>query len=123
MEPFKGHLEILDRGFGFLRSLENNYSPGTNDTYVPAALIKRYNLPEGGYIEGSGKKQDARNPNAQLQSVESINQVSLETFSSFKSLQDQISINPTEQLTMTQAPDDFTGRTLDMFTPVGKGQR
>ena len=123
MKSLKGHLEILDSGFGFLRSLENNYSPGTNDTYVPASLIKRYNLPEGGYIEGSGKKQDARNPNAQLQSVESINQVSLDTFSSFKPLQDQTSINPTEQLTMTQAPDDFTGRTLDMFTPVGKGQR
>ena len=123
MKPLKGHLEILDQGFGFLRSLENNYSPGTNDTFVPAALIKYHNLPEGGYIEGSGKKQDAMSPNAQLHSVETINQIPLGMFSSFKSLQDQISINPTEQLIMTQAADDFTGRTLDLITPIGKGQR
>ncbi|MDX2448306.1 MAG: transcription termination factor Rho [Desulfobacterales bacterium] len=123
MKPLKGHLEILDQGFGFLRSLENNYSPGKNDVFVPAALIKSYNLPEGGYIEGSGKKQDDRNSNAQLQSVEAINHISPDSFSSFQSLQDQTSINPTEQLIMTQAADDFTGRTLDLITPIGKGQR
>jgi transcription termination factor Rho len=121
--PLKGHLEILDKGFGFLRSLENNFLPGTNDTFVPAALIKSHNLPEGGYIEGTGKKQDAGSPNAQLHSVESINQIPFDTFSRFISLQDQTSINPTEQLIMTQATDDFTGRIIDMFTPVGKGQR
>jgi transcription termination factor Rho len=123
LKPLKGHLEILDQGFGFLRSLENNYSPGKNDVFVPAALIKSYNLPEGGYIEGSGTKQDDRNSNAQLQSVEAINHISPDSFSSFQSLQDQTSINPTEQLIMTQAADDFTGRTLDLITPIGKGQR
>ena len=120
MKSLKGHLEIMDRGFGFLRSLENNFSPDTNDTFVPASLIKSHNLPEGGFIEGKGKKQDAGSQNAQLYSVEAINQISFDTFSGFKSLQDQTSINPTQQLIMTQAADDFTGRTLDMFTPIGQ---
>ncbi len=123
MKPLKGHLEILDRGFGFLRSIENNFSQGANDTFVPEALIKRLHLPEGGYIEGHGKKRDARSPNAQLHSVESINQIPLGSFSKFKSLQSQTSINPVEQLIMTQSADDFTGRTIDMFTPIGRGQR
>ena len=123
MKPLKGHLEVLDKGFGFLRSLENNFLPGTNDTFVPAALIQSHNLPEGGYIEGSGKKRDAGSPNAQLHSVETINQIPIDTFSSFTSLQDQTSISPMEQLIMTQAADDFTGRTLDMITPIGRGQR
>jgi transcription termination factor Rho len=123
LKPLKGHLEILDKGFGFLRSLENNFSPGTNDTFVSAALIQSHSLPEGGYIEGNGKKQDAGSPNAQLHSVETINQIPIDTFSSFKSLQDQTSISPMEQLIMTQAADDFTGRTLDMITPIGRGQR
>lgn len=123
MKPLKGHLEILDRGFGFLRSLEKNFSPSTNDTFVPMALIKSHNLPEGGYIEGHGKKQDAGSQNAQLHSVETINQIPVSTFSRFKSLQDQTSINPTEQLIMTQGDDDFIGKTLDMITPIGKGQR
>lgn len=123
MKPLKGHLEILDRGFGFLRSLENNYSKGKADTFVPEALIKRLHLPEGGYIEGHGKKQDAGSPNAQLHSVETINQIPLGSFSGFKSLQDQTSVNPVEQLIMTQSAGDFTGRTIDMFTPIGRGQR
>ena len=123
LKPLKGHLEILDEGDGFLRSLENNFSPDTGDTYVPEALIKSENLPEGGYIEGYGKKQHAGSPNAQLCSVETVNQIPLSAFSGFKSLQDQTSINPTEQLVMTRAKDDFTGRTLDMITPIGKGQR
>jgi len=123
LKPLKGHLEILDRGFGFLRSLEKNFSPSTNDTFVPMALIKSHNLPEGGYIEGHGKKQDAGSQNAQLHSVETINQIPVSTFSRFKPLQDQTSINPTEQLIMTQGDDDFIGKTLDMITPIGKGQR
>ena len=123
MKSLNGHLEIMDRGFGFLRSLENNFLPDTGDTFVPSELIKSLNLPEGGYIEGKGKKQDARSANAQLHSVEAINQIPIDTFSSFKSLQAQTSINPTRQLKITQAPDDFTGRTIDMFTPIGRGQR
>jgi len=123
MKALKGHLEIMDKGFGFLRSLENNFSPDSQDTFVPAALIQNYRLPEGGYIEGNGKKRDARSPNAQLHSVQTINKIPLDTFSGFGSLQDQTSINPTEKLIMTQAADDFTGKAIDMFIPVGKGQR
>jgi transcription termination factor Rho len=113
----------MDQGFGFLRSLENNFSPGADDSFVPASLIESLNLPEGGYIEGQGKKQDAGSSNAQLQHVDTINQVSPDIFSGLTPLQDQTSINPTEQLIMTQTTDDFTGRTLDMFTPIGRGQR
>jgi len=123
MQRLKGYLEIMDRGFGFLRSLKNNYAPDNADTYVPAALIQKLNLPEGGLLEGTGEKQNAQSTNAALQSVETINQIPLETFSSYKSLQDQTSINPTEALTMTQGSEDYTGRVIDMFIPVGRGQR
>ena len=123
MKKVKGHLEIMDRGFGFLRSMENNFSPGTDDTFVPAHLITSLHLPEGGYIVGKGKKQESEGATALLQSVETINQIAPDIFSRFKPLQDQTSINPTEQLIMTQADNDFIGKTLDMITPIGKGQR
>ncbi len=113
----------MDRGFGFLRSLENNYAPDRADAYVPAAQIQRYNLPEGGFVEGTGENRNTRNTNATLLSVDSINQMPLETFAKFKPLQDQTSINPMEPLTMTQGPEDYTGRVIDLFIPVGRGQR
>ena len=123
MKPVSGHLEIFDKGFGFLRSIENNYHPNPGDTFVPAVLIKNHNLPEGGYIEGIGEKGDARNKNLRLHSVETINGIPLDSFFNFKPLQDQISINPTDRLIMTQADNDFTGKAIDLITPIGKGQR
>lgn len=123
MESLTGHLEILDKGFGFLRSLENNFSPDPKDAFVPAALIRSLNLPEGGYIEGAGRQQGPGRTNAQLHSVEAINRIPIKEFSRFKPLQEQTSINPTQQLRITKSVDDFTGRTIDMFTPIGKGQR
>jgi len=123
MEQLKGHLEITDRGFGFLRSLENNYAPDKADAYVPAALIQNLKLPEGGLLVGMGEKQSPQSTNATLQSVETINQMPLAEFFKFKPLQDQTSINPTEPWTLTQGSEDYTGRVLDMFIPVGRGQR
>jgi len=123
MQRLKGYLEITDRGFGFLRSLEKNYAPSRADAYVPAALIQKLNLPEGGLVEGAGEKLNPQSTNAALKSVDTINQLPLAAFSAFKSLQEQTSINPTEPFTMTQGPEDYTGRVIDMFIPVGRGQR
>jgi len=121
-ETAKGHLEVMDEGFGFLREIEHNFRPGPGDTYVPIDLIRRYHLPEGGYIEGTAD-DDPGGGSPRLKNVSTINSVSLETFGTFAPLQDQVSINPTEQLIMTQAVDDFTGRAIDMISPVGRGQR
>ncbi len=123
MEQLKGYLEITDRGFGFLRSIDKNYAPDRSDAYVPAALIQQLNLPEGGFIEGVGEKQDSQSTNETLRFVETINKMPLKEFSNFKPLHEQTSINPTEPFTLTQGSEDYTGRVLDMFIPVGRGQR
>jgi len=123
LETVKGHLEITDRGFGFLRAIEQNYLPDPGDVFVPPGLIRDYNLPEGGLIQGEAVPGDSKSGNLKLQSVETINDVHWETFISFDRLQDRISINPTENLVITQGADDLTGRAIDMIAPVGKGQR
>jgi transcription termination factor Rho len=52
VEPVSGHLEILDKGFGFLRDIDNNYQAGQADTFVPAFMITKFGLREGSFIEG-----------------------------------------------------------------------
>jgi transcription termination factor Rho len=123
MKSVEGHLEILDRRFGFLRSIERNFQPDPGDTFVPAALIQKYGLGEGVYVQGSGVKGDSKKKNLKLTEIEKINQIPLKKYSKIKSLQSQVSISPSERLKLSQGPDDVMGKALDMIVPIGKGQR
>lgn len=123
MEPVAGHLEILDRGFGFLRSIDKNFQPNPGDTFVPAPLIQKYNLPEGGYIEGSGVPGDGKNRNLKLAEVKAICALAPAAFARLESLHAQTSIDPLEKFQLAKDAQDVTGKALDMVVPMGRGQR
>ncbi len=123
MEPVQGYLEIMDKGFGFLREIEENFQPKPENTYVPNSLIRKLNLKEGSFIEGFGEQKGPSNPNLALIRVETINKLPLDDFINTPLLQDQTSINPFERYHLTQNKDDITGKALDMIVPLGMGQR
>ncbi len=123
LKTVEGYLEILDRRFGFLRSIERNFQPDPQDTFVPANMIQKFNLSEGVFIEGFGVKGDSKKRNLKLTEIEKINQISAKEYSEIKSLQSHVSISPSERLKLTQGPDDIMGKALDMIVPIGKGQR
>ena len=123
LKSVEGHLEILDRRFGFLRSIERNFQPNPEDTFVPANLIQKFNLYEGVLIEGVGVRGDSKKRNLKLTEIEKINQIPLKEFSKIKPLQSEVSISPSERLKLAQGPDDIMGKALDMIVPIGKGQR
>ncbi len=123
MKPAQGHLEIMDKGFGFLRNIDRNYVPDVADTYVSNHMVKKFRLREGSFIAGSGNQKDPRNKNMALTAIDSINGLSLHDFSRTTILQDHVSINPFERLHLTQDPDDTMGKALDMVIPIGMGQR
>lgn len=123
MKSVEGHLEILDRRFGFLRSIKKNFQPNPEDIFVPANLIQKFNLHEGVFIEGAGVRGDSKKRNLKLTEIEKINQIPLKEFSKIKPLQSEVSISPSERLKLTQGPDDIMGKALDMIVPIGKGQR
>ncbi|MBN1625778.1 MAG: transcription termination factor Rho [Deltaproteobacteria bacterium] len=122
-KPVQGHLEILDRKFGFLRSIENNFQPTPDDVFVSPKVIQNFRLREGVFIEGTGSRGDGKNKNLTLAEIERINQRSPEDFSKIKSLKSVVSISPSERLKIAQGPDDIMGKALDMIVPIGKGQR
>jgi transcription termination factor Rho len=123
LKSVEGHLEILDRKFGFLRSIERNFQPNPEDTFVPANMIQKFNLHEGIFIEGVGIRGDRKKKNLKLTEIEKINRITLKEFSKIKSLQSEVSISPSERLNLAQGPDDIMGKALDMIVPIGKGQR
>lgn len=123
MDPIQGYLEIMDKGFGFLRNIEDNYQPKPENPYVPNSLIRKLNLREGSFIEGFGEKKGPRNLNLALIRIETINGLPFDEFLNTPMLQDQVSVNPFERYHMTQDEDDTIGKALDMIVPVGMGQR
>ena len=123
MKTVNGHLEILDRGFGFLRSIEKNFQPDPDDTFVPADMIKSFHLNEGVFIEGKGGKGAGKNANTKLTAIDKINHLSPEVYSKIRSLKSRVSINPSERLILTRGADDLMGKALDLIVPIGKGQR
>jgi transcription termination factor Rho len=123
LKPVNGYLEVLDKGFGFLRSIEKNFSPNPEDPFVPAHLIKKCRLQEGIFLEGLGAKGDGKNKNLKLAHIETVNGIPFKQYSNIEPLQKQTSINPSESFKMCQDEDDHTGRALDLIAPIGKGQR
>ena len=123
MEPVQGYLEIMDKGFGFLRNIEENFQPKPENPYVPNSLIRKLNLREGSFIQGYGEKKSPQNVNVALIRIETINTLPFDEFIRTPMLQEQVSINPFERYQLTQGPDDLTGKALDLIVPIGMGQR
>jgi transcription termination factor Rho len=123
LNQIQGHLEILERGYGFLRDIQKNFQATSDDTFVPAGLIKQFNLSEGLLINGRGVRGDGKNNNLKLETIDTINGVSLEAYSRVAGLHELVSINPTERFHLTMGPKDHMGQALDLIVPIGKGQR
>ena len=123
VEPVSGHLEILDKGFGFLRNIDNNYQAGSDDTFVPAFMITKFGLREGSFIEGGGEPGNPGNQNLKLAAVERVNGLPLDRYAQTETMHTMTSINPNQRLRMSQGPKDLTGRALDLIVPMGRGQR
>ncbi len=123
MKPVSGHLEILDKGFGFLRSIESNYQSNPADTYVPAPLIQAHGLREGAFITGKGVPGSAKAANLKLSVIDAIGNRPAAEFARVVPLQAQVSINPTQRFVLSRSPQDLMGKALDHIVPIGRGQR
>jgi len=121
-----GVLEVLQDGFGFLRSPEANYLPGPDDIYVSPSQIRRFSLRTGDTVEGQIRApKDGERYFALLK----VNQVN---FSDPEDVRHRINFDnltplyPDESLTMEiddPTHKDPTSRVMDLITPIGKGQR
>lgn len=119
----EGVLEVLPEGFGFLRSPETNYLPGPDDIYVSPSQIKKFNLRTGDVTAGQIRPPKDNEKYFALLKVESIN------FDDPKVAKEKIifdnltPIFPNERIKLETTPDNLSTRIMDLFTPIGKGQR
>jgi transcription termination factor Rho len=124
-----GVLERMQEGFGFLRAPESNYLAGPDDLYVSPALIKKYGLKTGDYIEGQIQApQNESERYFALETIERVNGDNPEKLRHRISFDDMTPLYPDEKLKMEVEDDPDKGRNLsarviDLISPTGKGQR
>jgi transcription termination factor Rho len=118
-----GVLEILPDGFGFLRAVDYNYLPSPDDIYISPSQIRRFNLRTGDTIAGEVRPPKEGEKYFALLKVDEVN------FESPESARDKILFDnltplyPQEKLNLEFDPENFSTRVLDLFVPIGKGQR
>ena len=120
---FTGILDIVPDGFGFLRAIEGNFSDSQNDTYVSLSQIKKFALRVGDIITGQVREPREGEKYYALLKIEAINYKSINEAKQRPLFDNLTPIFPTEQLKLEYDPLRLTGRVLDLFTPIGKGQR
>ena len=119
----EGVLETLPDGFGFLRSAQYSYLPGPDDIYVSPSQIRRFNLRTGDTIAGQIRPPKDNERYFALLKVEALNFEDPETARD-KILFDNLTpLYPMERIHLEHEAHDYTTRILDLFTPIGKGQR
>lgn len=121
-----GVLEVLQDGFGFLRSTEANYLPGPDDIYVSPDMIRQYSLRTGDTIEGEMRQPDENERYFALTSVTQINYQDPERARHKIAFENLTPLYPDERLKMEiEDPTikDRTARVIDLVAPIGKGQR
>ena len=120
---FTGILDIVPDGFGFLRAMEGNFGDSQNDTYVSLSQIKKFALRVGDIITGQVREPKEGDKYYALLKIEAINYKSINEAKQRPLFDNLTPIFPTEQLKLEYDPLRLTGRVLDLFTPIGKGQR
>jgi len=119
----EGVLETLPDGFGFLRSVGYNYFPGPDDIYVSPSQIRRFGMRTGDTICGEVRPPKEGEKYFALLKVESINFEAPESARG-KILFDNLTpLYPEEKLLLESDPENYSTRVMDIFTPIGKGQR
>ena len=119
----QGVLDVLEDGFGFLRSPKYNYLPGSDDIYVGHSQIKRFNLRNGDTISGHIRPPRGDEKYFALIRVEAINFEDPETAKQ-KILFDNLTpLHPQERIDLEYDPQDLSTRIMNLLTPIGKGQR
>ena len=119
----EGVLEILSEGYGFLRSPKYSYLPGPDDIYVSKSQIRSFSLRTGDTIGGQVRLPRDGEKNLALLKIETVNHESPEVCRERIAFENRVPLHPEEKLNLEYDKNDFCTRVMELFVPVGKGQR
>jgi len=118
----EGVLEVLPDGFGFLRAPDYNYLPGPDDIYVSPSQIRKFDLQTGDTVSGQIRPPKEGERYFALIKVEAVNFEAPEQARDKLFFENLTPLYPQERITL-ETPDSISARIMDLWTPIGKGQR
>ena len=118
-----GVLEVMQEGYGFLRSQDYNYLPGPDDIYVSPSQIKRFNLRTGHLVAGQIRPPKDNERFYALLKVETVNGKGPDQVKKAILFDNLTPLYPEERIKLEGKPKGFSMRILDLMSPIGKGQR
>ncbi|MDH4069460.1 MAG: transcription termination factor Rho [Ignavibacteria bacterium] len=121
MSRFKGVLEIDHKRFGFVRQLEESLAPEGKTVFVPPSIITQYGLRPGVVLEGDSEKKGKKSP--QLSVLESVNGMTPGKWKNVREFTQHQPVTPHRRLTLEGRGLPSSMRIVDLFCPIGKGQR
>ena len=116
-----GILEIMQEGYGFLRSA--NYMPGEHDIYVSPSQIRRFNMKTGDLVTGKTRKNNPNDKYGALLFIEHINGMNPEMIALRPTFEEMTPVFPNERIKLEYPGASVAMRIVDLFSPIGKGQR
>ena len=119
----EGVLEMMPDGYGFLRSSDYNYLSSPDDVYVSPSQIKLFGLKTGDTVHGAVRPPKEGEKYFALLKVETINGKSPEDVRDRVPFDYLTPLFPFEKLNLFTSPSEYSTRIIDLFTPIGKGQR
>ena len=120
----RGVLEVMQDGYGFLRSPNFNYLPGPDDIYVSPSQIKRFGLKTGHLISGQIRPPKSKERFYALLKVETVNDLPIEKLKEIILFENFTPLYPEQKLKLeTNKASDLSMRIMDLISPIGKGQR
>ncbi len=120
---FTGILEIMQDGYGFLRAIDQGFSDSMHDAYVSSTQIKRFALRNGDTVTGQVRAPKDQERYYALLKIEAINYLPPEESKKRPLFENLTPLYASQQLILEYKPENLTGRMMDLFSPIGKGQR
>lgn len=119
----EGVLEILNEGYGFLRSPDHNYLAGPDDIYISVGTIRRFDLKTGDAITGQVRQPKDLEKYFALMRIDTINGDTPDKAKRRVAFEYLTPIHPFEKFNLEWNKEELSTRIMDLFTPIGKGQR
>ncbi|MCS7149710.1 MAG: transcription termination factor Rho [Caldimicrobium sp.] len=119
----EGLLEVLPEGFGFLRFRDYNYLPSSEDIYVSPPQIRKFGLKTGDIIIGNIRQPKEGEKYFALAKIEKVNHLSPDIVRTRTPFDHLTPIHPNQWLKLETSPENLSTRIIDLFVPIGKGQR
>jgi transcription termination factor Rho len=119
----QGVLEVIQEGYGFLRSSDYNYMPSPDDVYVAPHQIRSFGLKTGDTVMGAIRPPKEGEKYFALINIQKINGKKPEEVRDRVSFEHLTPLFPDEKLNLVDKPSNYSNRIIDMISPIGKGQR